>query len=183
MNNLGTVTLETDRLILRKITKDDAYVAFKNWTSDPLVSRYVLWDTHENVEVTKELFTKWEDEYNLEHKYRWVVYVKELDTIIGTIDVVHQRIDHRTCEIGYCYGSRFWGNGYATEALKKVIDFLFNEVGFYLIEARHLATNPASGRVMEKAGLIYETTLKNRFIDKVTHKRTDLKIYSKVNNE
>lgn len=180
MNDLGTVTLETERLILRRIKASDAEEAFNNWTSDPLVSRYVTWDTHENVGVTKELFTKWEEDYNKEHVYRWVVYVKELDTIIGTIDVVHQSVSQKTCEIGYCYGSKFWNKGYATEALKKVMEFLFNEVGFYLIEVRHLATNPASGRVMEKAGLIYETTLKNRFIDKVTHERTDLIIYSKI---
>lgn len=183
MNDLGTVTLETERLILRRISKNDADIAFKNWTSDPLVSRYVTWDTHENVGVTRELFTMWEEEYNLEHKYRWVVYVKELDTIIGTIDVVHQSNIQKTCEIGYCYGSKFWNKGYATEALRKVIDFLFNEVGFYLIEIKHLATNPASGRVMEKAGLIYEATLRDRFIDKVTHERTDLIIYSIINNK
>lgn len=180
MNNLGTVTLETERLILRKVTVDDCEVAFKNWTSDPLVSRYVTWDTHENVGVTKELFTIWENDYNLDHKYRWVVYVKELDTIIGTIDVVHQSIKEKTCEIGYCYGSKFWGHGYATEALKKVMDFLFNEVGFYLIEARHLVNNPASGRVMEKAGMKYEATLRDRFVDKETLGRASVKVYSKI---
>ena len=60
------------------------------------------------------------------------------------------------------------------------MEFLFNEVGFYLIEVRHLATNPASGRVMEKAGMTYEATLRKRFIDKETKERTDIKIYSKI---
>jgi len=65
-----------------------------------------------------------------------------------------------------------------SEALTKVIDYLLNEVGFELIEAKHLLDNPASGRVMEKAGMKYETTLRKRFIDKVTKERIDLKVYS-----
>lgn len=180
MNNLGTVTLETERLILRRISKDDAYDAFNNWTNDPEVTKYVTWEPHGTVEVTKELFEIWENDYKLDHKYRWVVYVKELDTIIGTIDVVHQSIKEKTCEVGYCYGSKYWGYGYATEALKRVLDFLLNDVGFYLVEARHLVNNPASGRVMEKAGMKYETTLRDRFIDKETLGRASVKVYSKI---
>ena len=45
-----------------------------------------------------------------------------------------------------------------SEALTKVIDYLLNEVGFELIEAKHLLDNPASGRVMEKSGMKYEAT-------------------------
>ena len=168
---------------LRRIKVSDADTAFNNWTSDPKTARYVTWDVHENVDVTKELFTLWEKEYELPHKYRWVVYVKDLDTIIGTIDVVHQSNKQKTCEIGYCYGSKFWGKGYGTEALTKVLDFLFKEVGFDLVEARHLVDNPASGRVMEKSGMKYEATLKSRFIDKETNERTDIKVYSKVRGE
>ena len=183
MNDLGTVTLETERLILRRITKADAEEAFKNWTNDPETAKFVTWDPHGTIEVTKELFTKWEEEYSLKHKYRWVVYVKELDTIIGTIDIVNQSNKQKTCEIGYCYGSKFWGKGYGTEALTKVLAFLLNEVGFEVVEARHLITNPASGRVMEKAGMAYEATLRSRYIDPDTFERTDIKIYSKIRGE
>ena len=183
MNDLGTVTLETERLILRRISVNDAEEAFENWTNDPETAKFVTWDPHGTVEVTKELFTMWKEEYNHEHTYRWVVYVKELDTIIGTIDVVHQSNRERTCEIGYCYGSKFWGKGYATEALFKVIDFLLNEVRFDVVEAIHLITNPASGRVMEKAGMKYEATLRSRYIDPDTFERTDVKIYSKIRGE
>lgn len=183
MNDLGTVTLETERLILRRLTKDDAEEAFENWTNDPETAKFVTWDPHGTVEVTEKLFTMWEEEYSLKHKYRWVVYVKELDTIIGTIDIVNQSNKQKTCEIGYCYGSKFWGKGYGTEALRKVLDFLLNEVGFELVEARHLITNPASGRVMEKAGMKYDATLRSRYIDPNTLERTDLKIYSKIRGE
>ena len=178
MKDLGTVTLETKRLVLRRITKDDAAVAFKNWTNDIETTRYLTWKPHGTVENTKKLFEMWENEYNDPNTYRWVVEVKELGEVIGTIDVVHQSIKSGTAEIGYCYGSKFWGNGYGTEALTRVIHYLLNDVGFELIEAKHFVTNPASGRVMEKSGMKYEATLRSRMIDQYTGERVDLKVYS-----
>lgn len=183
MNDLGTTTLETERLILRKITKTDAKQAFNNWTNDSETARYVTWEPHGTLENTEKLFELWENQYSEPYTYRWVVEVKELNQIIGTIDVVHKSISQKTAEIGYCYGSKYWGNGYGTEALTKVIDYLLNEVGFDLIEARHLIDNPASGRVMEKAGMKYETTLRKRFINKITNERTDAKVYSIIRGD
>ena len=183
MNDVGTVTLETDRLILRRIKESDADEAFKNWTNDPKVTRYITWDPHGNVEVTKKLFKDWEDRYNEPYTYKWVVYVKELDQIIGTIDIVDKKVVNKTCEIGYCYGSKFWNKGYGTEALKKVLEFLFNTVGFELIEIKHQEENSASGRIMQKAGLKYETTLRERILDKETKKRANLVIYSLTKDE
>lgn len=183
MNDLGTITLETERLILRKISVNDAEEAFNNWTDDHEVTKYVTWKPHGNVETTKELFKMWEERYKEPHTYKWVVYVKELDSIIGTIDVVHKSIDNKKCEIGYCYGSKFWGKGYATEALKIVINFLLNDVGFELIEAICLVTNPASGKVMEKAGMKYDATLRKRYIDPLTENRVDCMVYSIMKEE
>ena len=178
MKKLGTVTLETERLILRRLTKDDAYQAFNNWTNDSKTTRYVTWKPHSIVENTLELFEKWENEYDEPYTYRWVVEVKKINQIIGTIDVVHKSIRESTAEIGYCYGSKYWGNGYGTEVLTKVIDYLLNDVGFDLLEARHLTTNPASGRVMEKSGMKCEAILRKRMLDPYTNERTDLKVYS-----
>lgn len=180
MKDLGTVLLETDRLILRKLKKEDAYQAFENWTNDELVTRYVTWNPHKNVENTLKLFEIWENNYEMEHTYKWVVELKDTSEVIGTIDVVRKNIEQKTAEIGYCYGSKYWNKGYGTEALKKVLDFLFNEVGFEVISACHVIDNVGSGKVMEKAGLIYEATLKYRWLDKISGKRTHLKVYSKL---
>lgn len=50
MKKIGTKKLETERLILRKSTLEDAGSMFKNWGSDSLVTRYVTWKTHEAIE-------------------------------------------------------------------------------------------------------------------------------------
>ena len=59
-------------------------------------------------------------------------------------------------EAGYCYGRAFWGKGYATEALCAVRDFWFQQVGGQWMACCHAAENPASGRVMEKAGWVWD---------------------------
>lgn len=58
-------------------------------------------------------------------------------------------------EPGYCIGQKWWGKGLTTEALQAVVDFWFNQVGGTFLTCCHAVHNPASGRVMEKAGFVY----------------------------
>ena len=80
--------------------------------------------------------------------------------------------------MGYCYGSKYWNKGYATEVLQIVIKYLKETAKVEKITACHLSINPASGKVMKKAGMIYDATLKEYRIDKKTNKRVDLVYYS-----
>lgn len=182
MKQIGTKQIETKRLILRKLTKDDANEAFYNWCNSTQVDRYVLWKQHQNVDVTKNQFEKWELEYEDKKTYRWIVEIKETKQLIGTIDVSKKYLDHETCEIGYCYGDKFWGQGYATESLKAVIKYLFEEADAKLICAEHMENNPASGKVMKKAGMKYEGIQRSRVIDKEGI-RNDLISYSITKEE
>lgn len=183
MNLIGTKELETDRLILRRLTKEDAKEAYNNWCSSDVVSKYVLWDKHKNVDETKKLFEMWEEEYNENDTFRWIVELKETKELIGTIDVVSKKfLKFSTCEIGYCYGEKFWNKGYGTEALKRVIKFLFEDVDLEVIFAGHLSNNPASGKVMQKAGMKYEGTERSRIVDK-DGIRNDILVYSILKEE
>lgn len=183
MKYIGTQILETKRLILRRLTKEDAIEAYNNWCNSDEVSRYVMWDKHNDINVTKKLFEDWEKEYNDLSTYKWIVELKETKELIGTIDVVSKKyMQYGTCEIGYCYGEKYWGYGYATEALKSVIKFLFEECEAQTIYANHMSNNPASGKVMLKSGMAYEGTLKNRIVDKLG-KRNDLLSYSITRDE
>lgn len=177
MLELGTKTLETERLILRKYKIEDAKEMYKNWGTDPKCNKYLPWELHENINQTKEIITDWISQYK-EDKFKWAIELKNTNEIIGGIDVVKLNKKNNTCEIGYCIGSKFWNNGYTTEALKKVIEYLFLECDFYLIEAHHHKTNIASGKVMKKAGMIKETELRTRVLNRVTNKLENLVIYS-----
>ena len=85
---------------------------------------------------------------------------------MGDISIVGRDTKYNTCELGYCLGSKFWNQGYASEALKGVIEYLLNEENIRLVECKHVSNNPASGRVMQKAGMHYDGTLPQRRIDK-----------------
>lgn len=176
--NKGTITLETERLILRKIKLSDYNDIFNCWTSDFNVSKYVTWNSHKTKEETKKITNYWVNDYDNDYSYRWLVVLKNTNETIGMIDVVAKNLQYMTAEVGYCYGSKFWGNGYATEALKKVINYLHSEE-FHVVYAQHFNSNIASGKVMKKGGMEYEGLLKSRVINK-DGEREDVRIYSSV---
>ena len=177
MKELGTKTLETGRLTLRKYKIEDAKGMYENWGSDPKCNIYLPWELHENVEQTKEIITEWINAYQ-EDTFNWIIELKESNEVIGGINVVKLNKKTNICEIGYCIGSKFWNKGYTTEALNKVIEFLFEECELYLIEASHHKTNIASGKVMEKAGMIKECELRNRALNRQTNELENLVTHS-----
>lgn len=178
MINVGTRTIETKRLILRKLEISDLEQVYNNWCSDPKVSKYVTWDTHKNIEQTKEYISFKLGLYEKDYRFDWVVVIKETNEVIGEIDAVKQSLNYNLVELGYCYGSKYWNNGYATEALSAVIKYLKEVALVEKVTACHISTNPASGRVMQKAGMKYDATLKEYVVDKNTKERADLVYYS-----
>lgn len=141
--------LITERLILRKLRRDDALAMFNNWDNDPEVAKYTLWVAHENVEVTKKLVDKWLEDYKDDKTIRYVITLKDNDEPIGSIDVVnyHSNIP----EIGYCLSRKCWGKGYMTEACNVFIDYLFS-LGHKSILIRADERNIGSLKVIEKCG-------------------------------
>lgn len=183
MKLIGTKTLETERLILRKIKKEDYKEAYNNWCKDEDVARYVTWYAHENELVTKELFETWEKEYELLDTFKWIVELKDTHELIGTISIVNKRdFKYNMCEVGYCYGKKYWHKGYGTEVLKRVIKYMFEEVDFDVVTAKHLINNPNSGKVMEKAGMMKDGILRNRIVNKDGN-REELVYYSITKEE
>lgn len=156
----GTQIINTDRLLLRRFAFDDAYDMFKNWANDCMVTKFLTWRPHNNIDVTKEILEQWVKEYENNDIYDWAIELKENGEVIGGISIVKLDENHYSCEIGYCMSRRYWGKGIMSESLKAVIDYLFSEVGFNRIVARHDTNNIASGKVMVKSGMKYEGTLR-----------------------
>lgn len=162
MRKLGSIELETKRLLLRRFVVEDAKAMFENWASDRDNLKYVTWDPHPNPQVTQASIERWLLHYQEENTYKWAICKKDDPTqVIGDISVVSQNPQKELCEVGYILGKNFWGQGLMTEALQTVLHFLLVEVGFKEIQAKYVSLNPASGRVMEKAGMQYLATLPN----------------------
>lgn len=160
MTHKGTVTLETERLILRRFTMYDAEMMFRNWASDPEVTKYLTWPTHKNPDISREVIKNWISGYEADNKYDWAIELKTIREPIGSIAAVKVEDNIDSVHIGYCIGKPWWHKGYTSEALTSLVRFFFEEIGANRIEARFDPRNPNSGRVMEKAGLIYEGTMR-----------------------
>lgn len=158
MKHLGTKKLETERLVLRQFALEDADKMYQNWASDPEVTKYLTWPTHESVGVTKRVLSDWVSSYDNENQYQWCIAKKENNEPIGSISVVNMKEKAESFEIGYCISRAYWHQGITSEALRAVMDYLLNEVGARRIESRHDPRNPHSGAVMQKCGLRYEGT-------------------------
>ena len=165
--------LETERLILRQIRLEDAPSVFNNWASDDEVTKYVRWSTHKNIGETLEYIIHSQIECEGPNNYEWGIIIKETNELIGAIGAFPSEDDR--IEIGYNIGRKYWRNGYTTEALKKVLDYLSTERGIHHFICSHAVENPASGSVMKKAGFKY---VKDGTAEKFDgSKKFDLKVY------
>ena len=181
LTHKGTQTIETSRLILRRAVREDAEPMFRNWASDPEVTKYLTWPVHNSIAVTEMVIGNWVQAYEKENYYQWMIELKEIGQPIGSISVVRQSERVEAAEIGYCIGSRWWHQGIMTEALTAVIEYLFTEVGMNRVAAIHDPNNPHSGGVMRKCGMKYEGT--NRACDRNNQGICDAAQYSILRSE
>ena len=162
MKHCGTQMLETDRLILRRYVSEDAAAMYRNWASDSEVTKYLMWQPHSTPAVSQNITNDWVKQYSNDSYYHWAIVLKDNgDEPIGDIAVVHMNEEVSMMHIGYCIGRAWWHQGITSEALKAVMDFLFDVVDVNRIESRHDPRNPNSGGVMKKCGMKYEGTLRS----------------------
>ena len=156
MQHKGTQRLLTSRLELRRLTLADAEQMYAHWAADREVTRFLTWPPHATVDVTRGVLEEWVAGYASDDFYQWGIVLNKTSELVGTISVVSIDDDVDAVEIGYCLGRAWWSKGIMTEALHRILIFLFETVGFHRVALCHDVQNPASGRVMEKCGLRLE---------------------------
>lgn len=182
LDHKGTVTLKTDRLILRRFEKSDAQDMYRNWASDGEVTKFLSWPVHGDVQVTEGIVNTWVSRYDDPENYHWAICLKENNEVIGSISLADVSNNIGGCEAGYCIGRAWWNKGYMTEAFSEVIRFAMEEVGFIRVGAKHDIKNDASGCVMKHCGLQYEGTLRKIFKNS-RGDIVDCKLYSIISDE
>ena len=158
MKHIGTQTIETDRLLLRRYEMTDADDMFRNWVTDPEVSRFWGWKPHENIERTKSLLEGWIHDYTKADNYHWVIIFKELTEAIGYIYLNEICDEKKSASIHFLVCRSMWNQGMMTEACIAVLKFAFDRIGISTVHSHHHVDNPASGRVMQKTGMRYLET-------------------------
>ena len=172
--------LKTQRLILRPIQRKDADDIFE-YARDEEITRYVMWEAHRSIADTYEYIHEIRRQYRHGWPSQFGIQLLETGQLIGTIGFMWINVDHRSAEIGYSLSRKYWNHGYMTEALTAVIRFAFETLHLHRLEAQHDVRNPASGRVMQKAGMQFEGTLRDRI--RLRGKYCTVNLYAIVEND
>ncbi len=176
-----TKRIVTDRLVLRRFDISDSNDMLNNWISIPEVqNNYGEEIITTSIEVEEKLKT-WIVEYGGDYFFRWAIVDKETNTNIGMIAFYKVNAKNRRVEVEYCIGKDYWYKGFATEALRAVVDFAFDELNLNRVEAFHRSKNPSSGRVLEKVGMKQEGTLKQYLVH--NNEYDDCHIYAIIRND
>ena len=173
-------TIETDRLILRKMTPGDAEAMFA-YASDPEVTRYAIWETHRTIEDSRSFLDLTVRGYESGADPVWGIVYKGDHRFVGTCGFASLAPEHARAEIGYVISKGYWGRGLAPEAVRAMISFGFERMGLNRIEARCIAENTASARVMHKVGMIREGMLRQREFIKGSYR--DMELYAILKSE
>jgi ribosomal-protein-alanine N-acetyltransferase len=160
---VGTETIETDRLILRRFTLEDANDMLTNWINDDEIQSNYGEPTYENLESVNELLSRWISAYSDHSYYRWAVVLKEMNENIGQIAFCDIDVNHHFADLEYCISRAYQGKGYATEALSAVIGFTFEKTILNRLQAFHRRRNSASGKVLQKSMMKFEGVLRKSY--------------------
>ena len=163
LTHIGTKTIETDRMILRRFEYSDNEFMRKNWISNEKIQSLYSEPVYETEEAVKELLDMYIGSYEKDDYYRWAIIDKVTKECIGQIAYFLVDNKNHFAEIEYCIGEEYQCKGLATEATKAVIAYGFDKINLHKVQICTKTINAPSKRVMEKCGLIYEGTLRDYF--------------------
>ncbi|AJS61247.1 GNAT family N-acetyltransferase [Paenibacillus sp. IHBB 10380] len=152
--------LETERLLLREITNQDAEGIFACFSNDE-VTRYYGQNNLENIEQAKQVIAFFAKNYEEKRGIRWGIEVKGTEGIIGTIGFNAWMPKHRRAELGYEIHPAHWRRGYASEAIAQIISYGFRDLNLTRIGAVVFIENEGSNLLLTKLGFQKEGILKN----------------------
>ncbi len=156
MKTIVPTILESSRLRLRPLVAGDAD-AIEEYVSDPRVAEMTALIPHPYpAGGAAEWIGRAQEAWAAGRVASFAICLRSAGRLVGVISLATGEVG-----IGYWIGVPYWGNGYATEALRRVLAYAFHEVGIERVETYHFAHNPASGRVMQKAGLKNLGTIPN----------------------
>ena len=164
--------LESDTIKMRRLEHDDIAKIIE-YASDIEVAKNTFAPHPYPPEAAIEFVTVTREAWNKDEGYVFGLVEKESGDFLGAMGL-HPEEKHHLAEVGYWIGKPYWGKGYATQALRLIIQFAFESTNLNRIQARHFTSNPASGRVMQKADMTYEGTSRQAIFHRDGYKDTVL---------
>ena len=158
--------IETERLILRDASADDAEDMFE-YAKLEEVTKYLSWKPHLSIKDSEKILDMLSKEAKEKDSYALkAIVLKENDKMIGTIDARIFGDGLKDAEFGYCLNPKYWNKGYMSEALKAFMEALHKERGVENVFGSFERENIASKRVMQKNEMYYYETVRRNFKNK-----------------
>jgi len=173
--------LTTERLVLRRPRLSDAAAIFAEYAQDLEVTKYLIWRPHREIKETVDFLAgclaRWESGEEL----TWGLTRKDGDRVIG---MVACRVRGHAGDIGYVLARHYWRRGYATEAVRAVVEWVASVEPVFRVWAVCDTANAASARVLEKVGMSREGVLRRWIMHpNVSSEPRDCFVYSMVRGE
>ena len=167
-----------DGLVLRRALVADATALFEAYAGDPEATRWLAIPTVPAVEHSQEFLVQCQRDWDAGHAFVFAMTPADGGRPFGAIDL---RVEDFQASYGYALARSHWGRGYASRALKALVDLALAQPGIWRAWAFCDAENPASARVMEKAGMSFEGRLRRWHIaPNVSSEPRDCLAYAKV---
>lgn len=165
MNAHDDAVLRTDRLLLRQFTPDEGDLLFE-LDSDPEVRRFLSRTPTPREEIEARILPALLAEYKRHPGFgQWATLERTTGAFLGWFSLRVTDADPHAPELGYRLRQPAWGQGYATEGSRGLIDRAFTDVGAHRVHAQTMAVNSTSRRVMGKCGMRYVRTFHEHFDD------------------
>lgn len=157
--------METERFLLRQIEASDAQEVFHYFSQDEVMKYYDL-DVLKDISEARKIIDNWQKRYHKNEGLRWGIATKKDNKIIGSCGYHNWEKEHFKAEIGFEVTPEFWRAGVMTEVLEPILKHGFEKMDLHRIEALYDPENIASRRTLEKAGFVYEGTLRKSAFEK-----------------
>ncbi len=173
--------LETKRLILRKITEQDAKDLYNNIYNNFEYYKYYYPLAFKDFEEYNNLVKKYDEWYKNGNHFRWGIALKKTNKMIGLVQLHTKDELNKNCRIAYIIGYKYNKKGYATEAVKKVLSFAFKKLNYHRIEAEVVTNNYNSIKLLKSIGMEEEKERKESYY--LNNKYYNQKIFVKIKKQ
>lgn len=156
--DMSMETLETSRLILRGWQENDIDDLFDIFKDESVIMGG--WKPNSNITISAELLNKY-----IENNDHWAIELKDRKKVIGCVGFCldNNRGKFYAKSVNFVLSKDYRGNGYMTEAVKRVVQYMFEEINIDLLSAFHIPDNISSKRILERCGFEYEITIKQGY--------------------
>lgn len=162
MIHIGTIEIETKRVLLRRFRLEDSINMLTNWANDDLVTRYLSWNSYSDIKQVKDYIKKLNSLYEDKSFYYWAIELKEIGEVIGSISAdINERLS--CAHLSFCIGQDWWNKRIMQEVITNLIPIFMEKIQVERLESCHESGNNTAGKVLIRSGFQSEAIMRNSY--------------------